>query len=183
MLLESLGLPTIAAREFYYQDKKQVIEFARAQGKFNLRTDSSNSQPYNTDLPFKKDCSIDHLKYVMAQNKDALTYIIFEAVDDAILYFNGQATLDSCRQLHAYVNKTDKTSLRKAMANGKNVSKLDVPPDEDPALRKIRGDMISCHIYDMSVEFSVFLEGNDFRYVYWQILDLKYPRKFQYSGD
>ena len=81
------GLYTPEAEEFTHEQMDNMISYAKSlqekYGNFNLRTDSpKGSDKISMNHPFVKFCSIEKLKEIVAQNKEKLSYIIHQPIDD-----------------------------------------------------------------------------------------------------
>ena len=180
--LKELGLLTVPAREFTYEQMNAALKYAgrlRTKGRgFNLRTDGGFRSRNQDDLPFKRNFTLTGLKNIMERYKDSLTYIIFETPDDTKLYFNGTCCLDETGPFVAEINYTDQGANRDTMKIGKNRIRIDIPPqfDCEPVLLQIRGDMMSRGLYK-TVEISAFEEGQ--KIVYWQIRNMTPPGSLQ----
>ena len=165
------GLYSPEAEEFTSEQTESMLRYAESlkekYGAFNLRTDfPKNSEKKSMNLPFFKNCTFEQLKKIVEENKEVITYIIHQPIDDSRLICNGAGYLNPNKIFFAEINKTDKTTQREAMKIAHHLEqKIIGCGDNDEVLEKIRRDLIKNRIMGI-VEFSVFEDGTP---VYWQI--------------
>lgn len=168
--LRGLGLRTLEVSEFKHSQVADMLNHAQKVkerfGGFNLRTDLAGGDSANFELPFVKNCDISTLLSIVGEYKDKLTYLIQQPVDDSKLLFNGVLRLCD-NHLIGEVNDKDKTSLREAMRNFRNLKIINEGSDSsNPLFTRIINDLSSRNIDHSWVEVSAFNNGE---IVYWQL--------------
>lgn len=167
------GLYTPEAEEFTYEQMEEMLRYAQSlkdkYGNFNLRTDSpKGSDNISMNLPFVKHCTIEQLRRIIEENKNDISYVIHQPIDDSKVICNGAGFLDGTKNFYAEVNMTDRTTQREAMKIAHHLEQKVIGCGyRNLTLEEVRKDLIKNKISGI-VEFSILEDGTR---VYWQIRD------------
>lgn len=178
------GLPTVIAQEFFYPQKQEAMKFAKKlfkkYGSFNLRTDYPVAQKEHLgNLPFFKGINPEQLEKFIEENKEKLTYIVHENINDELLLFNGIVFVNRFRELKGEINRVDKTSNRVAMYDfPQHLEQILIGEKADyienslvnKALKEIRYTLLTKGLFPwILTEVTTHHDKENIRFIYWEL--------------
>jgi len=151
--LKKLGLNIGEMKEFTYSEKEEMIKYAKSLiekfGGFSIRTDfPPGDTRMRMNLPILQDPSIEKLKLFVEENKNKLTYLLYQKRDLDNVVWQGKFWVDDTKKLHGEVNAKDKKlNIRKALEQTANLERIECGMGNyDERFMKVRSDLIRTRI-------------------------------------
>jgi hypothetical protein len=151
--LKERGLNIGEMDEFTYRQLDDALEYAKELiekfGGFSLRTDfPPGDTRVRMALPVLKDPTLENLKEFIEENKDNLTYLIYQKRDYHNVIWQGRFILDDNKALTGEVNAKDKKlNIREALKQTSNLERIKCGPGGyDERFMQVRADMIKAKI-------------------------------------